>query len=388
MGVEAVLLDLDGTLLLPSGEAVPGVPEMMQELREADISIAVASNRPGSESRLSAAGLSCDLFLHKGIVGANKGSPKWITKACDHFGVAPNQIIALGDSDPDMWSAANARVVYFHALWSTDWSYGLPIKSPALFSLFVRECFAKDLNWYSRLETTDRRGRGVRVFAMLDGRSPLRSDLLGFLKYHGNPKVGPIGSKGFVMAHLLASVYGDGLSAEPDLWSIYPGSSGGPNRIMGPYIETGAKLFKDLFLSDLLVRHTPALDSGTARYAGGTPTFWNQINTVHVNPSYRDKIAGKCVLLIDDFTTDGYSLECARNLLLEAGASDVVAAVIGRYRTRQSVYTPVDGYAWDPFVPTSHDPSSFLKDVAAGTNDDDAREALIESYSRVAALPS
>ena len=224
---------------------------------------------------------------------------------------------------------------------------------------------------------------------MLDGFSPLRNDLLGFLKYKGNPKVGHIGSKGFVMAHLLASVYGDGLSAEPDLWSIYPGSSGGPNRIMGPYIETGAKLFKDLFLSDLLIRHASALDSGTTRRAGGAgATFWNQINTVHVNPSYRDKIAGKRILVIDDFTTDGYSLECARNLLLEAGASDVVAAVIGRYKPRQSICTPVDGYGWDPFVPTTHDPSSFLVDIAAGTSDASAREALIESYARVAALTS
>ncbi len=387
MGVEAVLLDLDGTLLLPGGDAVPGVPEMMEELRGAGISIAVASNRLGSEARLIAAGLHADLFLHRDIVGANKGSPLWITKVCERFGLDQNQIVSLGDSDQDMRSAANARVVYFHALWSTRWTWGLPIETPGLFSLLVRECFAKKLYWYSRLDATDRDDRSVRVFAMLDGHSPLRGDLLQFLKYNRNPKIGPIGSKRFVMAHLLASVYGDGLSAEPDLWSIYPGSSGGVNRIMGPYIETGAKLFKDRFFSDLLVRHTAALDSGRTRSSGGTgATFLNQINTVHVNPLYRSKIRGKCILLIDDFTTDGYSLECARNLLLEAGASDVVAAVIGRYKTRQYVYTPADGYTWDPFVATTHEPDSFIPESVAGTNDDRAREALIESYERVAAL--
>lgn len=45
----------------------------------------------------------------------------------------------------------------------------------------------------------------------------------------------------------------------------------------------------------------------------------------------------KNIIVIDDFITEGYSTECARNLLLKAGASNIISLGIGKYGSRYSI---------------------------------------------------
>src|SRR5260221_4425630 len=149
MTVTTAILDLNGTLLT-GAKPVPGVPEMVASLQAAGLRIAVASNEhsaPIIVSRLRQAGIKADLALDHARVGANKGSPEWTRIAMREFGVRKNEIIWLGDSNQDMWSAVNAGVAYFHAMWSSTSQYGIPAKTPALFSLIVRECFMKSIYW-------------------------------------------------------------------------------------------------------------------------------------------------------------------------------------------------------------------------------------------------
>ncbi|MFG3064842.1 hypothetical protein ACGFYM_40840 [Streptomyces sp. NPDC048231] len=40
-----------------------------------------------------------------------------------------------------------------------------------------------------------------------------------------------------------------------------------------------------------------------------------QARTVRINPKYRGKLKGKTVIVFDDFTTEGKSIEWARTLL-------------------------------------------------------------------------
>lgn len=63
------------------------------------------------------------------------------------------------------------------------------------------------------------------------------------------------------------------------------------------------------------------------------------------------KIEGKRILVLDDFTTYGYSLETARRMLLQAGAQRVVCLTIAKYRSNHSV-TSIST-SWGPFTPCS-----------------------------------
>jgi hypoxanthine phosphoribosyltransferase len=131
---------------------------------------------------------------------------------------------------------------------------------------------------------------------------------------------------------LPSSIYAEGLHLRADTWTVYPGSSGGgPNKQMGFVIDAIVKQFRDRYVERLLVRHTAALDSGETRNRGGNVDFANQVNTVHVNPDERKRVLNKTVLVVDDFETQGWSAECARNLLLQASAREVMCVNIGKY---------------------------------------------------------
>ena len=54
-------------------------------------------------------------------------------------------------------------------------------------------------------------------------------------------------------------------------------------------------------------------------------------NTMRLNPDYQRRIQGKGVVVMDGFTTQGYSGECARHMLLEAGAAEVVCINVSKY---------------------------------------------------------
>ena len=389
MGIAAVILDLDGTLLNSREDPVPGIKDMLSNLRSNGIQIAIASNRPNVTARVRSAGLVHDLIIGRDTVGAMKGSPRWVESACTDFGISANQVVWLGDSDLDMRSAVNAHIVYFNAGWSApDYPYGINVPSPRVFDLVITECFMKTKYWYWQLDKVDGAGRSIAVRAMIDGSgagiSTLREDLLSFLKYGGDPSVGPLSVRDFMMIHLLASIYREGLYSSIDSWTTYPGSGGGSNPAMAPFIRMAARLFRDRYVEDVLIRHQPATDSGKARWERRRGVdFLNQVNTVHLNGSHQQRVLNKRILVVDDFSTNGYSFECARNLLLEGGASEVVCVAVGKYGTRHHIVSPRPGYSWDPFRPCRHTADAFDEFQQSGLMDAVALDVIRQSYTNV-----
>ena len=89
--------------------------------------------------------------------------------------------------------------------------------------------------------------------------------------------------------------------------------------------------------------------------------------------------------MVDDFETEGYSMECARNLLLQAGATAVLNVSVSKYAGRRFVLTPSNGYAWDPYAPTTHPEGSFTQSLATEFRDDRALSVIRDSYKRLRA---
>jgi hypothetical protein len=398
MAIKAVVLDLDGTLIGPDGRPVAGVPELLVELARAGLRTAVASNQPGAPRRLAAAGIAPDLVLDHASVGSNKGTKAWVGKACADFGVAPHELVWLGDGDLDMREAVNSKVAYFNAGWSRPaYRYGINLLEPRLFGAVVRECFAKPVDWFVAHAGADPAGRPATVYAMTDSRGGgdpnLEAALRRFLKERVDFPLGPFRFGEVVTLHLLGSIYGAGLAQATDTWTVYPGSktTSGTNASLAPFVANAARLFHNSYVDDLLVRHADAPDSGQTRAAGGQVGFGNQINTLHLNPLRRQRVAGKRVVVVDDFETNGNSLECARNLLLQAGAARVTCVSIGKYRMRgrglaRAVWAPVAGYAWDPFAPTTHVAANFREGIVGLAGDEDAPAHFRDSCRRFARL--
>jgi hypothetical protein len=131
-------------------------------------------------------------------------------------------------------------------------------------------------------------------------------------------------------------------------------------NIIHDVMVTFTNCFRKKYLPDLLVRHSTATKSQTARIRGLPLDHKNQLNTIKLTrlPLKGDSAdrykappltAGKTVLVVDDFCTEGFSLEAARNFIQQAGAR---AIVLSWLKTINRSYHRLDLTGkFDPYVP-------------------------------------
>lgn len=394
MPLRAVILDLDGTVIQEDNTLVSNMNDAMTNLSALGLNIAIVSNRPRDQGKrkLRDVELEPDLFVTRDLVGKRKGSPDWVDYVCDQFEIQPNDLVYVGDGDLDMRSASHARVVYFNAGWSRpDPEYGINLVDPTLLPIYIKHFFMKTNLWHWKVDCNDDIGRHVAIYAVIDGSAAgikeLKRGLIDLLKRHYEyHTVGRISLRDFMMLHLLGSIYLSGLYQDTDWWTIYPGSRGAPNEAMGSFLNIAAKLFRQGCKENLIVRHKPSIDSGTARYKKLTVGIENQVNTICLNDdaTIQRQIQGKRILVVDDFTTEGHSLECARNFLFQGGAADVVGVCLGKYGYYHSIANPRAELAWDPFTPTTFDEGDFTQSHVSAIVDHVALDSFRESYQELA----
>jgi hypothetical protein len=112
--------------------------------------------------------------------------------------------------------------------------------------------------------------------------------------------------------------------------SSTPGQS---NETFAEVLGPAAKFFHGWLQQEMLLRETQAPDTSVLRASGrrNEVSFLNQCNTVIVNRAMRTHIEGKNIIVFDDFSTSGMSLEWARILLRAAGAAKVTLVSFGKY---------------------------------------------------------
>jgi Phosphoribosyl transferase domain len=126
-----------------------------------------------------------------------------------------------------------------------------------------------------------------------------------------------------------------------------------------PAIGLGPNSAKS-YLPDLIVRHTTATKSQTARLQQRAIDHRNQLETIHLtkNPlrgdsgkRYSGKAlrSGKTVLVLDDICTEGFSLDAAWCFIQQAGAKAILVAWL---KTPNRSYHRLDLQdRFDPFKP-------------------------------------
>ncbi len=257
--------------------------------------------------------------------------------------------------------------------------------SPAWVVNVVRHILRKHHPWYWTLDTCDALGRPVRAMTLIDangaGSPNTRQALLRLLKDGIDSTIQgtPMNLSEFVMLHMLASVYHSNLFGGAHFWTTYPGHTGDPNDVMGGFLDIAAKLSRNKYKADLLVRHTGAVRSREARDEGGlVGALKNQLETVQAGEAYRGKLTGRRVLLLDNFLTWGYSAEVGRNLLLNAVASEVIVACVGKYGPRINLVTP-PSTTWDAFDTARPVPSGWTHATHAGVTNQTALVEFLQS---------
>jgi len=227
----------------------------------------------------------------------------------------------------------------------------------------------------------------VDIRSVIDGNgagdAKIKQAIINVLKERKDQRIGSLHSmKEFILLYFLSSLYLDGLYLDVDWWTTYPGhKAGSGNPGFDDFFELSAKLFRDQYKRDLLVRYATAPDSAGARTKGQALTFDVQVNTVCVNVEYQHSLQGKRVLVVDDFCTGGSSFECARNLLLRAGAKKVYCVSIGKYGNGYTIQTPRKNLKWDPFKKSSLKLADFSSDYRGGKEDASALAIFLETLA-------
>lgn len=390
MTLKAVIFDLGDTLIV-GNNAVPGTPEIIQKLKSQNIKIVVISNRPKTEGqgKLLSVGISIDLLVTQEDTHVKKGSPEFVDYPCRILGLSRNEVILVGHSKLDMWTASNAKIVFINVQWAPqEHEYGIKIDSPSELDDFIFNIFLKEHFWYWRLDETDAQGRKIQIRSLIDGFGAgivgLRKKLINLLKLKIDQKINGTSLRTFLVHHILASIYLSGLYETVDFWTTYPGHKiGSGNEVMDEFLTLTSQLFRDKYLRSLITRHADAPKSAFERRAGRNPPFINQSNTVKLDDTEKERIRNKSILVIDDFTTDGNSFECARNMLYLGDAAEVICVSIGKYNQYHTIIEPHQGLHWDPFSTNMFEESDFQKRTVFGTTDQDALGTFRQSYENL-----
>jgi hypothetical protein len=185
------------------------------------------------------------------------------------------------------------------------------------------------------------------------------------VEYTGNRKIKGFKIDDYLSLHLLASIYMEGLHLRSNngkpIWCLYPGHEGKYGAVLDSFSMMGSRLFREQYKQELIQRHTYAPSNWKIRYDGGDPVIDTQFKTTQLNSQFKDKIKDHPVIVIDDFTTESYGFETARNFLFNARASSVICIAVGKYgygRVYEAFY-PRPGVSWDSFAPTSLRSSDF-----------------------------
>ncbi|WP_328436219.1 hypothetical protein OHA71_49365 [Streptomyces sp. NBC_00444] len=400
--VRAVAIDHKAVLRSP-GRAHDGIADFLRWLDERDISFVLLTTDPvDAEAALTAAGLPAPaLHLSRDDIPGtpNRGSGAWLQTVAERLKLRPNQIVLVGTSELDWRTGINAGVVHVFARWANHVRNAkgmitLSADEPADVGELLEHFFLDEPRW-AFSHDDDARSFKIRSLLPPNVRFPQAAsrtfELQDVFTRGRTITVGTQDARDILMLCLLSSAYLDGTLPHRSLFCVYPSSSPGQvSQQLAGFLTKAKVMVGSYYREDLLERVAQAPDTSLERWKRSTGqsstadiSIGAQARTVRINPKYRGKLKGKTVIVFDDFTTEGKSIEWARTLLTSAQAAQVIALTIGKYgASRHTAYQLRPGTTIDPYQVSYHlAATSFVTTPVTGTAGLGPDEALKATMS-------
>lgn len=239
------------------------------------------------------------------------------------------EVVYVGSTDADMRTAVNGQILFLNVTWyGKKTEYGIEFSSPKDIARFIDIFCLREHLWHFCITHED-----LEYYA-LGPYSTYRTD---FATYSRDAKAAAKWGGGhpeFWTKYLWSTLYFSELHKRLNYITVYPGhEAGSGNVIMEQPMHAFANCFRIKFLPNLIERHTTATKSAFARSKGEEINHLNQLNTIKINrypswaPGKQYKSSplkqGKTVLIVDDFCTNGYSLEAARMFVEQTSAKAI-----------------------------------------------------------------
>jgi len=269
------------------------------------------------------------------------------------------EVLYVGNTQDDMKTAANGRLMFLNAMWHGVASpYGFQFDSPLDVARFI-DCLCLGLDeWFWTLEDGALRVYALAPFTTL---SPKYAQAHAYSENAKATSKHGAGDANFWGRLLAARVYLSGLVDEIDYISAYPGHTPeSKETVIADALNILGKCLRKNYLPDLFIRHSKAVKSQTARAAGGSVGVENQMNTIRLNKAPAKGVGGepykappvrngKTVLLVDDICTEGNSFEAGRAFIGATGASAICVSWLKTINTDYREISPALG-AFNPYA--------------------------------------
>ena len=283
------------------------------------------------------------------------------------YGVNRWETLLLGSTDDDMRAGVSNKILYVRANWyGQQTTYGFEVRSV---NELRRFCLVFALRQHLVFWGIDWPSASIRAAGpfstMHAAYTTFGIDAKSAAKYgEGHPD--------FWFYLMVASLYFSGQLEGVDYICSYPGhrSDADPPPAHGQesVLARLGRCFNMSYFHDLIIRHRTAAKS--QNFKAHERKFSTQLSSIHLNKNPTRnlteprrtpiKLAGKCVLVVDDIITSGRSLESARAYLEAAGAR---VKLFGWLKTINSSYTAISqAPKLSPFRPNtiSTEPASTL----------------------------
>ncbi|MEU2357752.1 hypothetical protein ABZ599_33070 [Streptomyces misionensis] len=399
-----VAIDYKAVLRSP-GRPHDGIADFLKWLDEHGISfVLLTTDSLDAEAAMRAAGLpAAALHLCRDDIPVQpaRGGAAWLLTVADRLKLRANQLVIVGTSELDWRTGINAGVVHVFARWANHVRNAkgmitLSVDQPTDVAELL-EHFLLDEPCWAFSHDDDARAFKIRSLLPPNVRfpqAPGRTFELQDVFTRGRTiTVGAQDARDILMLRLLSSAYLDGTLPHRSLFCVYPSSSPGQvSQQLAGFLTKAKVMVGSYYREDLLERTGQAPDTSLERWRrsrGEASTadisIGAQARTVRINPKYKGKLKGKTVIVFDDFTTEGKSIEWARTLLTSAKAEQVIALTIGKYgASRHTAYQLRPGTTIDPFQVSYHlAATNFVTTPvtgAAGPGPDDALKATMSHF--------
>ncbi|MXV20873.1 HAD hydrolase-like protein [Deinococcus xianganensis] len=306
-----------------------------------------------------------------------KGGPDRISIPASKLGIKENRILYIGDDKFDYLSAIHSGAFFLFATWTgrkIDSTFtAQTVQKPEGIWGFSSHFLMHKPRWAYSLDmpheksklralmNSNTRGTNSILFVCDPPDNTFR--LREVLKDHKPIRVANRPAMDVLFWHAIASARLEGLLPPRCLVTVYASSKPGKvNPTINSFMKVGSKAFGTFFYNDMFVRSVEVRPTHELRLARIPVDIDHQTDSVHLNPEYIDKIKGQTIVVFDDFHTSGSSLEWARNLLISAGAEEVILIAIGKFGAEQAFHqirSPNIGVKITPFMHKSYGKSAF-----------------------------
>lgn len=364
--------------IAPAGSPNPDIVRVLQQIQGTGNPVGVVSNHaePGwFQAQFAGSNVQ---FLR--VPGRQNGEIVAHNAHC--FKLAPHDVLVLATKSDDVQMGKNGRAVLIAAGWSNDPTVrglGIQVQNASELREVVNCIMGWSGSWWF---VAKQPWYTVRALADLSSYNRPTSQVEFSEKVTNTVKAGGPRLMG-LLTTAARSLLREGLAdAKKLVWGVYPSSSSSNDdcEVLSDFThrlrttvsrvrhaERGAPLF---------IRHRPS-PKRSSGHGGDRTDPTGQFSTIHLNPHYRGKLAGKHAIIVDDCTTYGVSFGVAAALLRRAGVSAVTGVALGKFGNKLRYYE-ID-ITKDPFAPLPAGAYGVNNGHAcAGTTDASAQSTLLK----------